>query len=135
MNKSYLFWRYTIAISIIATMMPSTMRALTQINGVYQISSAQDLIDFASLVNKGSTNANAILTTNIDMSGKTYTPIGKKDQKYSGTFDGNEKSVNNLVISVLQKNRGIFGYVGSQGIVQKLYLGGSSITEVSHLFF
>lgn len=129
MNKSYLFWRYTIAISIIATMMPSTMKALTQIYGVYQISSAQDLIDFATLVNNGTTNANAILTTNIDMSGKTYTPIGKSNQQYSGTFDGNEKSVNNLVFSDRHNCRGIFGYVGPQGKIQKLALGGNSYIQ------
>ena len=126
MKKSYLFWPYTIAISIIAMMMPSTMRALTQTNGIYQISSAQDLIDFATLVNNGNKNANAKLTTNIDMSGKTFTPIGTSSQQYSGTFDGNEKSVNNLVFSNLYYNRGVFGYVGPQGKVQKLYLGGNS---------
>ena len=42
--------------------MPSSVKALTQTNGIYQISSAQDLIDFATLVNNGNKNVNAKLT-------------------------------------------------------------------------
>lgn len=51
--------------------------ALSQENGVYKISTAQDLVDFATLVNGGTGNANAVLTTDIDMTGITsWTPIG-----------------------------------------------------------
>ncbi|MBR0543147.1 MAG: hypothetical protein IIW98_01650, partial [Bacteroidaceae bacterium] len=52
--------------------------ALIQENGVYKISTAQDLVDFATLVNGGTGNANAVLTTDIDMTGITsWTPIGQ----------------------------------------------------------
>ena len=102
-----------------------TVNALTKSGNEYQITSAQDLIDFATLVNNGTTNANAKLTKDIDLSGKTYTPIGTSSKQYSGTFNGNDKSIKNLTFSDLQKHRGIFGCVGKNGIIQNLTLGGN----------
>ncbi|MBQ4002702.1 MAG: hypothetical protein II600_01865, partial [Bacteroidaceae bacterium] len=57
-------------------------------SGVYQIGTAQDLIDFAALVNGGTGGANAVLTADIDMDGKSYTPIGQDGKDYKGHFDG-----------------------------------------------
>lgn len=78
-----------------------------------EISNADDLIDFATKINNGtySADTNAILTDNIDMSGKTYTPIGAlgTDYKYSGTFNGNGYEVQNLKISSSSNCAGLFG--------------------------
>ena len=43
----------------------STATALTKTDGVYQIGTAQDLIDFSALVNAGETDANAVMTADI----------------------------------------------------------------------
>ena len=40
-------------------------------NGVYEIGSAQDLVDFATLVNDGQNSAGAVLTADIDMASIT----------------------------------------------------------------
>ena len=63
----------------------------------YEISTAQDLMAFADLVNGGETGTNAVLTADIDMtdllSMEAWTPIGKDgDHKYTGTFDGQKIS-------------------------------------------
>lgn len=77
-----------------------------------KISSADDLIKFASRVNDdGEATLNAVLTDDIDMTGNTYIPIGKdRDHPYSGTFDGQEYTV---TLGIESENFfvGIFGYI------------------------
>ncbi len=77
-----------------------TVQALTaDSSGNYAISSADDLIAFASLVNSGQTSANGYLTCNIDMSGRDYTPIGECTYAFSGTLDGKGYTISNLTIN------------------------------------
>ena len=82
-------------------------------NTYYQIGTAQDLADFAALVNGGEYNANAILTADIDFAGTgvTMTPIGKDadGQRYNGTFDGQGHYISNLVMeNTTAKPYGLF---------------------------
>ncbi len=51
------------------------------------------------------------LINDIDMSGETFTPIGNSNNVFSGTFNGNNKSITNLVISPNASNvgTGLFG--------------------------
>ena len=44
--------------------------------GVYELRTAQDLKDFRDLVNGGEVGANAKLTSDIDLGGEPWTPIG-----------------------------------------------------------
>lgn len=85
----------------------------TEDTSTIEIGNADGLIAFATNINSGElpANTNAILTDNIDMSGKTYTPIGAlgTDYKYSGTFDGNGYEVQNLKISSSSNCAGLFG--------------------------
>jgi len=100
---------------------------------IIKISSADELITFAKRVNGGETSLNAELTKGIDMSTETnYTPIGTSDKPYSGTFDGNGKTVT-LNISSKSNDVGLFGYingatiqnVGVAGEIEaKQYVGG-----------
>ena len=64
--------------------------ALSQVDGVYQIGSAEDLVAFAALEDVAT--ANAVLTADIDMAGQEWAGISD----YSGTFDGQEKTISNL---------------------------------------
>lgn len=66
-------------------------------NGVYQIGTAQDLIDFAAIVNNGQFGANAVLTADIALTEPWTAPIGVITGEengavgpgaYAGTFDG-----------------------------------------------
>lgn len=81
-----------------------------------KISSADELIDFATRVNSGETSLNAELTKDIDMSEETYTPIGTSSKPYSGTFDGNGYEVQNLTISSSNKQIGLFGIINGATI-------------------
>ena len=63
------------------------------VDGVYRISTAEQLISFAKTVNKGNTAINAKLINDIDLTGYEWTPVGAAENMYSGIFDGNGKSI------------------------------------------
>ena len=106
----------------------SSAWALDQKDGAYQIGTADDLTAFAAIVNGGENNANAVLTADIDMTGKTWTPIGNNDNRYVGTFDGQYHVIDNLVCTGTDKI-GIFGVVNGGCVVKNLVAGaGNKIT-------
>ena len=79
--------------------------------GVYQIETAQDLIDFAALVNQGGANmsANAVLTADIDMTDQPWdNPIGNwiNSVGYKGHFDGQGHKIENLVYTTAMNYHG-----------------------------
>ena len=103
-------------------------------DGKYYISTAEQLKEFAEKVNGGETTANAILTADIDLSsvcgealddGTSWIPIGSISNKYTGTFDGNGKTISGLYINSKATDQGLFGFVGSEGTVQNLTVSGS----------
>ena len=53
------------------------------IDGVYQIGTADELFWFASQVNGGSSEIDAVLTGDIDLENRDWTPIGNYDNSYS----------------------------------------------------
>ena len=82
------------------------------VDGVYQISSAQQLMWFADYVNAGNTSAQAALTADIDMTGiEGFMPIGlyhdavadadlpNYNMQFTGTFDGQMHVIKNLTIA------------------------------------
>ena len=117
---------------------------------VYEISNAGQLYWFAGLVNgtldgvKQNTSANAILTANItvnenlldslqyDAEGNvsngsdfiTWTPIadwmGNRTTQYSGTFDGNNKTVSGLYFNGDSTCIGLFGSSESDGNIKNV---------------
>ena len=55
----------------------------------YTVYNADGLMNVAELVNGGKTDINITLDKNIDLTGKSWTPIGTDyDNSYTGTFDG-----------------------------------------------
>ena len=102
--------------------------ALIQENGVYKISTAQDLVDFATLVNGGTGNANAVLTTDIDMTGITsWTPIGQDGKDYKGHFDGQGHRIKNLTVNNYSKynNQALFGQAVGGAIIENVIIDAS----------
>lgn len=82
----------------------------------YQISTADELFWFASLVNgtlegvEQNTAACAVLTADINLSGQTWTPIGTSTRNYfEGTFDGDGHTISNLTIDTNASYVGLFG--------------------------
>ena len=86
-------------------------------DGIYKISNAGQLLWFAGLVNAGNFTAGAVLTSDIDMDGLHWTPIGTKTA-YTGTFDGRGFAIKNL----WQNSDGTNG--NKDGLVVTLGTGG-----------
>ena len=96
---------------------PATLNA----DGYYEISNAGQLFWFARLVNiEGVTDANAILTENVDLEGRIWYPIGlyndiaevggeSVQNQYKGTFDGNFHTVSNFT-AMGNGSQGLLGW-------------------------
>lgn len=87
----------------------------------YRIANAADLLAFAAKVNDGSEpTACAMLTKDIDLTGKEWTPIGTDTAIYAGTFDGCRFTVSGLSITADGSwetyTVGFFGCVGGAAI-------------------
>ena len=100
------------------------------LNGdVYEISNAGQLFWFAALVNgtlEGTAQnaaASAVLTTNIDLSDKAWTPIGNASTIYNGTFDGQNHTISGMKIENAESYSGLFGNV--TGTVKNFTVNGS----------
>lgn len=95
----------------------------TNTDGTYLIASAEDLCEFATLVNAGNRNANALLTADIDMTGADFTPIGTSSASYCGTFDGGGFAIDNLTLTLTSTDGvGIFAYIDN-ATIQNLTAG------------
>ena len=103
-----------------------------QVNGVYQIKTADELLWFRNFANKSSgRSANAVLCNDIDMSSVSdwKTPIGKS-LTYKGVFDGNGYKILNLTYKPTQTagaGRALFGKVDSIGVIRNLGLCNANI--------
>lgn len=102
----------------------------------YQIASAEDLLKMAELVNAEDETyrgAHYILTADIDLGGKAWTPIGDgyldSVKSFPGTFDGDGHTISglNVTASAEEKTRffGLFGQV--EGTVKNLTIASSTI--------
>ena len=102
-----------------------------ELNGaVYEISNAGQLFWFAALVNGTLTDgtaqnaaACAVLTTNIDLTGEAWTPIGSESNPYTGTFDGQNHTISGMTIENAESYSGLFGNV--TGTVRDFTVTGS----------
>ena len=125
-------------------------RVLEPVNGVYQIYTADDLKEFAAIVNgtaegiAQNTSANAKLMKDIVLNEKIevddngtvtnqkdlseWTPIGTSSG-YSGNFNGDGHTISGLYIDFNADYQGLFGYVSTDadntGTVQNLTVSGS----------
>lgn len=102
--------------------------------GVYQIETAQDLIDFAALVNQGGANmsANAVLTADIDMTDQPWdNPIGNwiNSVGYKGHFDGQGHKIENLVYTTAMNYHGLFGVLIDGAVVENFSIYGTITNE------
>lgn len=107
---------------------------------IYTISTADDFIEFAKLVNKDSTLPNELntgddfsgktvkLSTSIDLGNQTaWQPVGIGDGRYyfKGTFDGGNNTITGtLTAPSTAEGFGIFGFVDG-GEIKNLNFGGT----------
>jgi len=95
--------------------------ALSQQDGVYQISSAADLEEFSNMVASGNGSIDGALTADIDMTGVTHQPIGTESSPYSGTFDGQEHYIMNMKIEMPNDSYvGLFGVLNDGAYIKNI---------------
>lgn len=95
------------------------------------ITSAQEL---AQVMNDTSTYADAKLrlTQSIDMAGQPVQPLGNSSTPFSGTFDGNGKTISHLTIESSTGYTGLFGSL--TGTVQDLTLERCTVSDTNESF-
>ena len=99
-------------------------------NGSYTVTSADGLMNIAKLVNGGKTDINITLDTDIDLTGKDWTPIGTDyDNSYKGTFDGGGHTITGLTFTTNDENAGLFGWLNRAGTVKNVVMEGVQITS------
>ena len=99
-------------------------------DGSYTVTSADGLMNIAKLVNGGKSDINITLDTDIDLTGKNWTPIGTSfSNKYTGTFDGGGHTIKGLTVTTNDQFVGLFGSIGNAGTVKNVMMEGVQITS------
>lgn len=99
---------------------PNCVKTPKQENGVYQISTIQELYWFSAYVNNTDSSIKAELANNItvneDISAQDciiWTPAGTGSKPFTGTFDGKGHIISGLVKENSTEPVGLFGVIGS----------------------
>ena len=97
-------------------------------NRTLEIWDADDLKEFADVVNGGKADQNAVLMADINLiSISNWTPIGNSSIPYKGTFEGNGHSIENLKVNIPEKRAGLFGGLGDGGVIRNVHIKSGSI--------
>ena len=153
-NKKQRNRLFTMLLLVMAILMPyggawaqTTKRPASgdgTVNKPFLISTAAELAWFRDHVNENYDNvkSSAKLTADIDLSDfchaaddskieKSWVPIGNSNNKYQGTFDGNNKTITNLYINASQLNVGLFGYT-NEGTIKNLTFEYANVTNTNN---
>lgn len=101
----------------------------------FDINNEKDLAKFAYMVNKGYNfqNKTVTLKAHLNLNRNTWTPIGKKEHPFRGSFHGGTYSISGVH---LQEDggeyAGLFGYIIG-GSVEDVLLMNSNITGEEHV--
>lgn len=118
---------YTYTVSLAAAKDPGYT---IESDGSYTVTSADGLMNVAELVNGGKSDINITLNTDIDLTGKDWTPIGTDyDNSYKGTFDGGGHTITGLTFTTNDEYAGLFGWLNRAGTVKNVVMEGVQITS------
>ncbi|NUN81469.1 fimbrillin family protein [Odoribacter splanchnicus] len=96
----------------------------------YTVYNANGLMNVAELVNGGKSDINITLDTDIDLTGKDWTPIGTDyDNSYKGTFDGGGHTITGLTFTTNDEYAGLFGWLNRAGTVKNVVMEGVQVTS------
>lgn len=118
MNKRFTFF----VVWALCLLTCNSAMALEKIGDVYQIGTAEELVEFANIVNGGENAANAVLTADIDFNGKDYVIIGNDQSRFKGTFDGQFHTIDNVYYEGAS-DLGLFGVVDGGCTIKNLIAG------------
>ena len=101
--------------------------------GTYHIFNEQGLLAWNTAA-QSDLSLNCTLEDDIDLSGTNWTPIGiDYNHQYTGTFEGNGKTITGLTVTGSDLCAGLFGYIGSGGKVMNVKLEGVQIESDNDL--
>ena len=116
---------YTYTVSLAAAEDPGY--TVSEGGKTYNVTSADGLLAWNEAVQKDMT-LNCTLADNIDLTGKDWTPIGTSfGNSYTGTFDGNGKTITGLTVTGSDRYTGLFGFI--KGTVKNVVLTEINITS------
>ena len=119
---------YTYTVSLLAA--AKDLGYTIESDGSYTVTSADGLMNIAELVNGGKSDINITLDTDIDLTGKDWTPIGTDyDNSYKGTFDGGGHTITGLTFTTNDEDAGLFGWLNRAGTVKNVVMEGVQITS------
>ena len=86
----------------------------------YAVSSYNDLVKFATMINGGNEYSSAYyaLTSDVDCGEKQLKPIGNDNYPFCGVFDGQWHVIKNAVFVAEGNYDGLFGKVGENGLLK-----------------
>ena len=118
--------RLLYGILVLCAYMAGSMRVCApeqNADGVHQIGTEQDLIDFAAVISGGTFDAKAVLTSDIALTSVWETPIGSaQGGAFTGFFDGQGHKITGFE-GVSRGKFGLFGLI-KQATVQNFTLAG-----------
>ena len=106
-------------------------------DGYYQIKNGGNLFWYANYINTVDTTANAVLTADIDLENRPWTPIGstgENSNNFRGIFDGQNYIIRGLYVEGGRAGLGFFGEVRT-GTVKNFTIFGEVVvnTEVDYV--
>ena len=105
------------ALAIAEKLNNANLIKLEQVDGVYQLATADDVTLYSVIVNSIDQNANAVLTADIDMSEvEDFQPIGTSSTPFKGEFDGQNYKVTGFNQESVSDAFGFIGYASGATI-------------------
>ena len=102
---------------------------LTEIDGVYQINTTEQMISFANLVNSGQNEVKAVLNTDVDLSrvitNDSWTSIGNNSVPFKGEFDGQGFTIGGITYTATGQYNGLFGKLSTGAVVKNFTAEGT----------
>ena len=101
------------------------------IGGDLRITNVDEFIQFKVNVNNGTNylGTTVFLDSDLSLAGKSFEPIGNESNYFRGTFDGQGRVINNLIMTSSSQYVGLFGY--SKGLTIKNVILDSSCSITS----
>ena len=98
--------------------------AISQKDGVYQIGTPEEMLEFVNVVNAGETTASAQLTADVVVTFPDNVIIGMDGKDYKGTFDGQGHRLT-VTIHRTGDGGGLFANIAAEGKVCNLIVDGT----------
>lgn len=154
-NKKQRNRLFTMLLLVMAILMPyggawaqtKPSKGEGKVDSPYIITTAEELKWFRDEVNRGKYSICAKISDEVDvidmstvchvedkfqnLEEKSWVPIGNNNNKYQGTFDGNNKTITNLYINASQNYMGLFGCT-YEGTIKNLTFEYANVTKTNN---